>query len=115
MARVTQEQVLAALRAVPDPDKGGDVVSLGMISGLVVKDGNVGFAVEVDPARGPSLEPLRKACEDAVHRLPGVTSVTAVLTAHRDAPAAAARTRVVSGKSVSVRVALGGRRLRKKK
>ncbi len=88
MARVTQEQVLTALRGVRDPDRGGDVVGLDMISGLVVQDGNVGFAIEVDPARGPRLEPLRKACEDAVHRLPGVTSVTAVLTAHRDAPAA---------------------------
>jgi len=87
MARVTQEDVLAALRGVQDPERRQDVVTLGMISGLVVKDGNVGFAVEVEPARGPKLEPLRKACEAAVHRLPGVTSVTAVLTAHRDSPA----------------------------
>ena len=83
MARVTEDQILAALEVVEDPDKGQDIVSLGMVSGLVVKDGNVGFAIEVDPKRGPQLEPLRQAAEKAVDALPGVLSVTAVLTAHR--------------------------------
>jgi ATP-binding protein involved in chromosome partitioning len=54
----------------------------------VVKDGNVGFAVEVDPKEGAAKEPLRKACEQAVHALPGVLSVTAVLTAHAATTAA---------------------------
>ncbi|MEP3115837.1 iron-sulfur cluster carrier protein ApbC [Nisaea sp.] len=83
MARVTEEQILAVLKAVEDPDKGQDIVSLGMVSGLVVKDGNVGFAIEVDPQRGPQLEPLRQAAEKAVDTVPGVLSVTVVLTAHR--------------------------------
>ncbi|MCG8689645.1 MAG: iron-sulfur cluster assembly protein, partial [Minwuiales bacterium] len=86
MSQVTEQQVLDALGRVTDPDSGRDVVQLGMISGLVVKQGNIGFAVEVDPAEGAKKEPLRKACEQAVHQLPGVTSVTAVLTAHRQAP-----------------------------
>jgi ATP-binding protein involved in chromosome partitioning len=54
-----------------------------MVSGLIVKDGNVGFAIEVDPRQGAAMEPLRKAAEKAVHDLDGVTSVTAVLTAER--------------------------------
>jgi ATP-binding protein involved in chromosome partitioning len=78
---VTEKQVLDALSAVRDPDKGGDIVSLGMVSGIVVRDGNVGFAIEVEPARGPRLEPLRRAAEAAVEALPEVVSVTAVLTA----------------------------------
>jgi ATP-binding protein involved in chromosome partitioning len=52
-----------------------------MVSGVVVRDGNVGFAIEVEPERGPRLEPLRKAAEAAIEALPGVLSVTAVLTA----------------------------------
>ena len=52
MNELTSEQVLAALRQVRHPHRGDDVVSLGMISGVVVKNGNVGFAIEVDPARG---------------------------------------------------------------
>jgi ATP-binding protein involved in chromosome partitioning len=81
MAGVSETEILEALRAVRDPEKGGDIVSLGMVSGLVVRDGNVGFAIEVDPERGPRLEPLRKAAEEAVEALSGVLSVTAVLTA----------------------------------
>ncbi|MGE0725422.1 MAG: P-loop NTPase, partial [Alphaproteobacteria bacterium] len=86
MAAVTEERVIDALRAVRDGDR-GDIVRLGMVSGLVVREGHVGFSIEVDPARGPALEPLRKAAETAVEALDGVLSVTAVLTAHRAAAA----------------------------
>src|SRR5260370_37116240 len=78
---VTEKEVLDALAAVRDPDKGGDVISLGMISGVVVRDGNVGFAIEVEPERGAHLEPLRKAAEEAGEGLPAVGSVTAALAA----------------------------------
>src|SRR6267378_7943414 len=86
MAAVTERQVLDALGHVVDPEKGADIVSLGMVSGVVVRDGNVGFAIEVEPERGPRLEPLRKAAEQAVEALPGVVSVTAVLTAEARPP-----------------------------
>jgi ATP-binding protein involved in chromosome partitioning len=82
MAQLTRDDVLQALDQVIDPVSGRSVVHQGVVQGVVVRDGNVGFAVEVDPARGREAEPLRKACEDAVARLPGVLSVTAVLTAH---------------------------------
>src|SRR6266849_7442597 len=81
MAAVTERQVLDALGQVADPDKGSDIVSLGMVSGVVIRDGNVAFAIEVEPERGPRLEPLRRAAEKAVEALPDVLSVTAVLTA----------------------------------
>jgi ATP-binding protein involved in chromosome partitioning len=90
MAEVTEQQILDTLKTVTDPDRQADIASLGMVSGLVIKDGNVGFAIEVDPDRGPALEPLRKAAEQAVQALDGVLSVTAVLTAHRETPARAA-------------------------
>jgi ATP-binding protein involved in chromosome partitioning len=83
MSGISEAAVLEALKTVKDPGKGQDIVGLGMISGLIVKDGNVGFAIEVDPRQGAAMEPLRKAAEKAVHDLPGVTSVTAVLTAER--------------------------------
>jgi ATP-binding protein involved in chromosome partitioning len=87
MAVVTERQILEALGRVRDPDKGGDIVSLHMVSGIVIRDGNVGFAIEVEPERGRRLEPLRKAAEEAVEALPGVLSVTAVLTAESQPPA----------------------------
>jgi ATP-binding protein involved in chromosome partitioning len=87
MSAITEQQVLAALRRIADPDRGQDIVTLGMVGGVQVRDGHVGFAIEVDAARGAKLEPLRKAAERAVEALPGVLSVTAVLTAERAAPA----------------------------
>jgi ATP-binding protein involved in chromosome partitioning len=90
MSGLSEQQVLAALRQITDPDRGKDIVSLGMISGVQLREGHVGFAIEVDPQRGPKLEPLRKAAEKAVEALPGVLSVTAVLTAQKPAGAAAA-------------------------
>jgi ATP-binding protein involved in chromosome partitioning len=71
MARVSEQDVFEALKAVADPDRGQDIVALGMVSGVVVKDGNVGFAIEVDPKRGAEMEPLRKQAEDIVDKLPG--------------------------------------------
>ncbi len=81
MAAITEKQILDVLSTVPDPDRGADIVSLGMVSGMAIRDGNVAFSIEVEPERGPRLEPLRKAAEKAVEALPDVLSVTAVLTA----------------------------------
>ena len=89
MAQIGEAQVTAALKSVVDPDRGGDIVSLGMLSGLVVRDGHVAFSIEVDPKRGAQAEPVRHAAEKAIEALPGVLSVTAVLTAHRTGPQAA--------------------------
>ena len=81
MAAVSEKQVIKALKKVREPGSGKDIVGLGMVDGLVVRNGNVGFSIEVDPQRGPELEPMRKAAEEAVLALKGVVSVTAVLTA----------------------------------
>ncbi len=86
MAEITRETILSALENVEDPDRGQSVVALGMIAGIQIKDGHVAFGIEVDPARGKALEPMRAAAEKAVHALPGVLTVTAVLTAERAAP-----------------------------
>jgi ATP-binding protein involved in chromosome partitioning len=87
MAQVSEQQVLDALKHIVEPESGRDIVSLGMVSGVVVKDGNVGFAIEVAPEKGAAMEPARQAAENAVDAIPGVLSVTAVLTAHREAGA----------------------------
>ncbi|MEE8545838.1 MAG: SUF system Fe-S cluster assembly protein [Alphaproteobacteria bacterium] len=84
MTELSRERVLEALATVTDFDRGADVVSLDMISGLEVDGSHVRFAVEVDVRDGAAREPLRVACEGAVRALPGVEAVTAVLTAHRE-------------------------------
>ncbi len=77
-----KNQILAALSGVRD--SGGDIVSLGMVSGLQVSEsGEVIFMIEVDPARGPAMEPLRQQAEKAAANVAGVRKVTAVLTAQK--------------------------------
>jgi ATP-binding protein involved in chromosome partitioning len=93
MPTIDQADVIAALSGVRDPVSGKSVVEAGLIEGLALRGGHVSFAVEVAPERGPSAEPLRKACESAVAKLPGILSVTAVLTAHRPRPARGAAAR----------------------
>ena len=88
-----RDDVLKALDQVIDPVSGRTVVQQDMIQGLVVKDGHVGFVLEVAPGRGPQSEPLRKICEAMVLGVKGVKSVTAVLTAHDDHAQAATATR----------------------
>ena len=86
MARVSEDEVLEALRRIGDPAREGNVVDLGMITGLAVRDGNVAFSIEIEPERAPEMESLRLACEQVVAGLPGTLSVTAILTAERAAP-----------------------------
>ena len=81
MNNITKDSVYEALKKIIDPDLNKDVISAGIIKGLVIKGGNVGFTLEVEPDQGNYKEPVRKACESAVMKLPGVISVTAVLTA----------------------------------
>ncbi len=80
MARVTEEEVRAALGTVVDPENGRSILDL--VRNLVVRDGNVGFVLEVPAARGAAMEPIRKQAEEAVENLAGVLSATVVMSAH---------------------------------
>jgi ATP-binding protein involved in chromosome partitioning len=90
MATVSEKDILAALQSVRDPQRGGDIVTLGMVKGARLEGGQALFSIEVDPAHGPALEPLRQQAEKAVAALPGIVKVTAVLTAQKTIPKAAA-------------------------
>ncbi|WP_421997111.1 iron-sulfur cluster carrier protein ApbC [Reyranella sp.] len=91
MAQISEAGVRSVLETVIDPVTAKNVVALGMVGGIAVRGGHVAVTLDVDPARGPSLEPLRQACEQAVRAMPGVLSATAVMTSERPAPAAAPR------------------------
>ena len=86
MAEITESTVRKVLDTVIDPVTGRSVAALGMVSGVVTRAGHAAVTLEVDPARGTALEPLRQACEQAIRAMPGVLSATAVMTAERAAP-----------------------------
>jgi ATP-binding protein involved in chromosome partitioning len=90
MAEITEAAVRKVLETVIDPASGRSILASGMVGGIATRGGHVAVTLDVDPARGTALEPLRLACEQAVRALPGVLSATAVMTAERPTPPAAA-------------------------
>lgn len=79
----TQDQVLALLKNVIDPHSGKDIVSMGMIEGIVIDKGHIAFSIKVDPQKGAAMESVRLDAEKAVMTLKGVKKVSAILTAAR--------------------------------
>ena len=77
----TPAQVLEALRRIKGPDLTSNIVELGLVSDVLIKEGRAYFSITIDPARATELEPLRKAAETVVAQVAEITSVTAVLTA----------------------------------
>jgi len=86
MPEISESAIRNVLDTVIDPVTGRSVAALGMVSGVATRAGHVAVTLEVDPARGTALEPLRQACEQAIRAMPGVLSATAVMTAERAAP-----------------------------
>ena len=78
---VTQAQVLEALKRVKGPDLSGNIVDLGLVSEVLLRDSKAYFSITVPAERAEELEPLRQAAEKVVRDLPGIAGVTAVLTA----------------------------------
>lgn len=91
MSDAQKDTILAAARAaldqVVDPDSGKGLVAAGRVGGLTLRaDGRIGFVLEATTSSS-AWEDVRLAAERAAARVPGVTGVSAVLTAHADAPA----------------------------
>jgi len=80
---LSREHILERLRRVKGPDLENNIVDLGLVSEVLVKDGRVSFSITVPAKRGSELEPLRQAAEKIVRKIDGVSHVTAVLTAER--------------------------------
>jgi ATP-binding protein involved in chromosome partitioning len=79
---ITKDDIMAALAKLQLPD-GGDLVSRDMIRAVGVDGGSVRFVIEApDAGLAAKMDPQRAAAEAAVAALPGVTSVSVVLTAH---------------------------------
>ena len=59
------EQACAGSR---DPTCEGNIVDLGLVSEILLKDGRVSFSITVPAERAEELEPLRQAAEKVVQR-----------------------------------------------
>jgi len=90
MAELSEQLILDLLSRIQDKKRGKDIVSLGMVQGLIIKDGNVAFALAIDPAEAGEMEVLRKEAEQAVFGMNGVKSVNVILTAQKQGNSTAA-------------------------
>ncbi|MSP37904.1 MAG: iron-sulfur cluster carrier protein ApbC [Deltaproteobacteria bacterium] len=75
MDTVSQENILAALSKVEDPELHRDIVSLGMVKNLGVKDGKVSFTVELTTPACPLRETIETDCKKALAAVAGITSL----------------------------------------
>jgi ATP-binding protein involved in chromosome partitioning len=86
---LSQQQLADLLDTIRDPLTGAGLVSAGRISGLAAReDGKVSFTIEAPRDAAARYHAVRDAAEAALRAAPGVSAVTAVLTAH-EAPAPA--------------------------
>jgi ATP-binding protein involved in chromosome partitioning len=78
---VSQEQVLAVLRAVQDPDLHKDIVTLGFVKNVKVAGSEVDFTIELTTPACPVRDQMKAEAEERVRALPGVTAARATMTA----------------------------------
>ena len=78
---VSESDVREALGTVQDPELGRDLISLGMIKAIQVRDSTVTFTLELTTPACPLKSELKKAAEEAVRAIPGVREVEVDLSA----------------------------------
>ncbi len=97
---LSEEHLVAALNAVEDPLTGKGLFTSGRISGLAIgANGKVSFTIEAPAEAAERYVAVRNAADAAVRAVPGVSSVTAVLTAHErpDRPPSPSRKKATNG------------------
>jgi ATP-binding protein involved in chromosome partitioning len=84
--QLDERKITEALSSVATIDGSSNIVAAGAVSGIVIKDGHIGFTIEIDPKDKDKADQLRAAAEKAVLELDGALSATAMLTAHQSGP-----------------------------
>lgn len=82
---IETDKVLAQLRRVKGPELTGNIVDLGLVSGVVAEGDKVTFSVSVPAQLAAQLEPLRAAAEKAALSAEGVGRAVVTLTAANEA------------------------------
>jgi len=81
MSQVTSEQVMRTLEGVRDPELGGNVVELGMITDVVLDGGDVEIGLALTIAECPLRNQIETDTRRRVASMPGVENVTIRTTA----------------------------------
>src|ERR1700752_2827234 len=108
MDTVNQENILAALGKVHDPELHRDIVSLGMVKNLGVSNGRVSFTVELTTPACPLRETIETGCKKALAEVPGISGLEITFGAQvRGSKAVAGQTDLLPSVKNVVLVAAG--------
>lgn len=75
---LTNEQVLAALSNVEDPDLKKDLVTLNMIKDVKIEDRHISFTLELTTPACPMKEMLKNACTNAIKHFVAADAVVSI-------------------------------------
>lgn len=103
----TQEQILAALSAVNDPNTGRDFVSSGAVKNLAVNGGDVSFTVELGYPMKSQMAALRQAFTGAARGVAGVQNASVEIVTRVEAHAVQRGVQLLAGVKNIVAVASG--------
>jgi ATP-binding protein involved in chromosome partitioning len=78
---ITEQTILNALKHIIDPDFKKDIVTLGFVKNIKIKDGDVAFDIDLTTPACPIKEEFRSQAEKAVIALDGVRTVKVNMTA----------------------------------
>src|SRR5262245_20128882 len=81
MTEITKDTILAALRAVKDPDLHRDIVSLDFVKDLEIDGSDVRFRLVLTTPACPVKEKLEQEAREAVQGIPGIRRVEVRLEA----------------------------------
>src|SRR6476661_8664920 len=102
-----EQDVLAQLRTIREPDLEKDFVTLGMIKDLKIEGGKVAFTLVLTTPAHPLKQEFRDSCRDAVATLPWVERVDVNLTADTVSGRGPTRGQLIPGVKNVVAVASG--------
>ncbi len=78
---ITEKEICNALKSIIDPDFKKDIVSLGFVKNIQIREKKVSFDIELTTAACPIKAEFKKAAEEAVTGLEGVKEVEVTMTA----------------------------------
>ena len=82
MSEILEKEILNNLKGVQDPSQNNNIVDLGFVKNIEVKESSLFVTLEVPSHRGPAMEPIRKLAEKSLKKMKNVTKAHVLLTSH---------------------------------
>ncbi|PWU22835.1 MAG: hypothetical protein C5B48_09650, partial [Candidatus Rokuibacteriota bacterium] len=74
-AALSESRILDVLRTIKDPDQGKDIVTLGLVRDLAIRDADVSFTLAFTTQPPATKVTLHSGASKAVSQIPGVGRV----------------------------------------